>query len=232
MFDIYFIILVIPAIILSLWASTKVNLTYKKYSKVYNSKGITGAQAARMVLDRNGLFNVKIEEVKGEMTDHYDPKTNIVRLSEGVYSSSSTAAIGIACHEVGHAIQYAEDYAPAKFRMAIVPVTNIGSRLALPLIFAGIFLSLLAEWTYIFVYIGIACFGLSAIFQLVTLPTEFNASRRAINAIETNEILYDNEIVGTKKVLSAAALTYVAALAVSVMQLLRLVLIFSGGRRD
>lgn len=232
MFDIYYLVLVLPAIIFAMWASAKVNSTYKKYENVYNSRGITGAQAARMVLDRNGLSNVNIERVSGQLTDHYDPKTNVVRLSDGVYSSTSTAAIGIACHEVGHAIQYAEDYAPAKFRMAIVPITNIGSRLALPLILIGILLSAMSELSFYFIYAGIGCFALSTLFQLVTLPTEFNASSRAINSIEANGILYGDEIQGTKKVLTAAALTYVAALAVSVTQLLRLLLIFGGRRRD
>ncbi len=232
MFDIYYLVLVLPAIIFAMWASAKVNSTYKKYENVYNSRGITGAQAARMVLDRNGLSNVNIERVSGQLTDHYDPKTNVVRLSDGVYSSTSTAAIGIACHEVGHAIQYAEDYAPAKFRMAIVPITNIGSRLALPLILIGILLSAMSQFSYYFIYAGIGCFSLSTLFQLVTLPTEFNASSRAIMSIEANGILYGDEIQGTKKVLTAAALTYVAALAVSVTQLLRLLLIFGGRRRD
>lgn len=232
MFDIYYLILVLPAVIFAMWASSKINSTYKKYEKVYNSRGITGAQAARMVLDNNGLSHVKIEKISGQLTDHYDPKANIIRLSEGVYSSSSTAAVGIACHEVGHAIQYAEDYSPAKLRMAIVPITNLGSKLSMPLIIIGILLSTLSTISIYFIYAGIACFGLSTFFQLVTLPTEFNASRRAINSIEANGILYGDEIKGTKKVLTAAALTYVAALAVSLTQLLRLVLIFGGRNRD
>ncbi len=232
MFDIYYLILVLPAVFFAMWASSKVNSTYKKYENVYNSRGITGAQAARMVLDNNGLTNVKIERISGQLTDHYDPKANIVRLSDGVYSSSSTAAVGIACHEVGHAMQYAEDYAPAKLRMAIVPITNFGSKLAMPLILIGVLLSTLSALSFYFVYAGIACFGLSTFFQLITLPTEFNASKRAIDSIEANGILYDSEIEGTKKVLTAAALTYVAALAVSVTQLLRLLLIFGGRRRN
>lgn len=232
MFDIYYLILVLPAVIFSIWASSKVNSTYKKYENVFNQKGITGAKAARTVLDNNGLTNVRIERVSGRLTDHYDPKTNIVRLSDGVYSSTSTAAVGIACHEVGHAIQYAENYSPAKLRMAIVPITNLGSKLAIPLIIIGILLSTMSLLSVYFIYAGIACFGLSTFFQLITLPTEFNASKRAINSIVANGILCDNEIDGTKKVLTAAALTYVAALAVSVTQLLRLLLIFGGRRRD
>lgn len=231
-FDVYYLILVLPAVLFAMWASAKVNSTYKEYEKVKNLKGITGAQAARMVLDRNGLSNVNVERVSGQLTDHYDPKENVIRLSDGVYSSTSTAAVGIACHEVGHAIQYAEDYSPAKFRMAIVPITNIGSWLAMPLIIVGIILGTLSEFSAFFVYAGIACFSLSTLFQLVTLPTEFNASRRAINSIEANGILYGEEIEGTKKVLTAAALTYVAALAVSLMQLLRLLLLFGGRDND
>ncbi len=231
-FDVYYLILVLPAVIFAMWASAKVNSTYKKYENVYNSKGITGAQAARMVLDRNGLSHVSVERVSGHLSDHYDPKTNVVRLSDSVYSSTSTAAVGIACHEVGHAIQYAEDYSPAKFRMAIVPITNIGSWLAMPLIIIGVIIGTMSEFSAYFVYAGIGCFSLSTLFQLVTLPTEFNASRRAVNSIEANGILYGEEIEGTKKVLTAAALTYVAALAVSITQLLRLLLLFGGRDND
>lgn len=229
--DIYYLILVLPAVLFAMWASAKVNSTYKKYENVYNSKGITGAQAARMVLDQNGLTDVKIERISGNLTDHFDPKSNVIRLSEGVYSSTSTASVGIACHEVGHAIQHAEGYTPIKIRAAIVPITNIGSKLAVPLIILGIILTGMSELFFNLVYVGIACFALSALFQLITLPTEFDASKRAIESIELNGILYDEEIVGTKKVLSAAALTYVAALAVALMQLLRLVLVFTK-RRD
>jgi Zn-dependent membrane protease YugP len=232
MFDIYYLILVLPAILFAMWASSKVNSTYRKYEKVYNSRGITGAQAARMVLDSNGLTNVRIEHIAGQLTDHYDPKANVIRLSDSVYLSNSTAAVGVACHEAGHAIQYAENYAPIKIRAMIVPITNIGSRLAMPLIILGIVLSALSLAFYNLIYVGIACFGLSALFQLITLPTEFNASRRAIDAIESNGVLLGNEIDGAKKVLTAAALTYVAALAVSLTQLLRLLLIFGGRRKN
>jgi Zn-dependent membrane protease YugP len=229
-FDWTYLIFVMPAVIFAMWASAKVNSTYRKYQNQGNARGITGAQAARTVLDQNGLSHVKIERTQGELTDHYDPANNVIRLSDGVYSSTSTAAIGIACHEVGHAIQYAEHYAPAKIRSAIVPVTNIGSRLAFPLILLGIILGSLYESLWVLIYVGIGCFALSTVFQLVTLPTEFNASRRAVEAIEANGMLYDSEMEGTKKVLTAAALTYVAALAVSLMQLLRLVYLFN--RRD
>ncbi|MBE7092481.1 MAG: zinc metallopeptidase [Clostridiales bacterium] len=231
-FDWTYLVLVMPAVIFALWASAKVNSTYNEYQNQLNSKNITAYQAARMVLDYNGLNEVKIERVNGNLTDHYDPKANVVRLSDSVYSSTSTAAIGIACHEVGHAIQFAEDYAPAKFRMAIVPITNIGSRLALPLILLGVVFSALSPFFSNLIYIGIGCFGLSTVFQLVTLPTEFDASNRAIYSIESNSILVGEEVYGAKKVLNAAALTYVAALAVSLMQFLRLLLIFGGRRRS
>ncbi len=231
MFDIYYLVLVLPAVIFAMWASSKVNSTYKKYEKVYNSRGMSGAQAARLVLDQNGLTDIKIEKISGNLTDHFDPKSKVIRLSEGVYESTSTAAVGIACHEVGHAIQHAEGYAPIKIRTAIIPITNIGSKLAVPLIILGLILTGMSEMFFNLVYVGIACFSLSTLFQLVTLPTEFNASNRAIQSIEANGILYGEEVEGTKKVLTAAALTYVAALAVSLMQLLRLVLMFSR-RRD
>ena len=231
MFDIYYLVLVLPAVIFAMWASSKVNSTYKKYEKVYNSRGMNGAQAARLVLDQNGLTDIKIEKISGNLTDHFDPKSKVIRLSEGVYESTSTAAVGIACHEVGHAIQHAEGYVPIKIRTAIIPLTNIGSKLAVPLIILGLILTGMSEMFFNLVYVGIACFSLSTLFQLVTLPAEFNASNRAIQSIEANGILYGEEVEGTKKVLTAAALTYVAALAVSLMQLLRLVLMFSR-RRD
>ena len=226
-----YIVLVLPAVLFAAWASSRVNSTFSKYSSHYNSRHITGAQAARYVLDRNGLRNVRIERVSGSLTDHYDPQANVIRLSEDVYNSTSTAAVGVACHEAGHAIQHAENYAPVKIRAAIIPITNIGSRLAVPLIILGLVLSSLNSiWTSI-AYLGIACFGLSTVFQLVTLPTEFNASKRALTAIESGNLLVNEELEGAKKVLTAAALTYVAALAVSLMQLLRFVLIV-GRRRD
>lgn len=231
-FDMTYIILVLPAVIFSLWASSRVNSTFKKYSKQYNSKGITGAQAARSVLDRNGLRNVAIERISGSLTDHYDPKANVIRLSDSVYDSTSTAAIGVACHEAGHAVQHAENYAPVKIRTAIVPITNIGSKLSMPLILLGIVLSSFGSIFIQIAYLGIICFCACVFFQLVTLPTEFNASSRAMAAIEESHLLNDTEQKSAKKVLSAAAMTYVAALAVSVMQLLRLVLLVSGRRRD
>lgn len=226
-----YIILVLPFVILSMIASSSVNSTFKKYSNVFSLRGLTGAEAARRVLEDNGVLDVNIERVSGHLTDHYDPKTNVIRLSDSVYDSTSVAAIGVACHEAGHAVQHAENYAPVKIRTAIVPITNIGSKLSIPLIFIGIALSYLGSFYSMIAYIGVALFGLSVIFQLVTLPTEFNASRRAINAVSNNGILTDDEVKGARKVLTAAAMTYVAALAVSVMQMLRLFLLVSGSRR-
>lgn len=229
--DMTYIVLVLPAVIFAMWASAHVNNTFSKYSQQLNRRGITGAQAARYVLDHNGCRNVRILKVAGELTDHYDPRDNVIRLSESVYDSYSSAAIGVACHEAGHAIQYAENYAPIKMRAAIIPITNIGSRLAVPLIMLGLILCALEPAWIGVAYIGIACFALSTVFQLLTLPTEFNASSRAIAAIEGSNLLAGDELDGAKKVLKAAALTYVAALAVSLMQLLRL-LILVNRRRD
>ena len=229
--DTTYIVLVLPAVIFALWASSHVNSTFNKYSKQFNSRNLTGAQAARFVLDRNGCRDVRIERVSGNLTDHYDPRANVIRLSDSVYDSTSSAAVGVACHEAGHAIQYAENYAPIKMRAAIIPVTNIGSKLAVPLIILGLFLCSMESSLIAISYLGIACFGLSTVFQLLTLPTEFNASNRAIAAIENSNLLMNDELTGAKKVLKAAALTYVAALAVSLMQLLRL-LILVNRRRD
>lgn len=226
-----YIVYVLPAVIFAMWASANVNSTFKKYAKIHSRRGITGAEAARKVLDSKGLTNVRIERVSGNLTDHYDPRTNVIRLSDTVYSDTSEAAIGVACHEAGHAMQYAESYAPIKLRNAIIPVTNIGSKLSMPLILIGIFLSYLSDYLIIFAYVGIICFAFSTVFQLVTLPTEFNASRRALAAIDDCGILDSEERSGAKKVLSAAALTYVAALAVSIMQLLRLITLVNR-RRD
>ena len=230
-FDWTYMVLVLPCIILSLWASSRVNSTFKKYSQQHSIRRITGAQAAQRVLSANGVSGVRIERVSGNLTDHYDPKTNVIRLSDSVHDSSSTAAIGVACHEAGHAVQYAQSYAPIKLRAAIIPVTNFGSRLAMPLILIGILLSAFGELSTSLVYLGIACFGLSLVFQLITLPVEFNASRRAMEAIESGNLLTEEEQRGAKKTLSAAAMTYVAATAVALAQLLRLIAIFGRGRR-
>ena len=230
-FDWTYIVLVLPCVILSLWASANVNGTFKRYSKQFSHRGVTGAQAAAQVLSANGVTGVRIERISGSLTDHFDPTTNVIRLSDDVYGSTSTAAIGVACHEAGHAVQYAQDYAPIKLRAAIIPVTNFGSQLAMPLILLGIVLSAFGSMSDLLIYLGIGCFGLSLVFQLVTLPVEFNASRRALVAIEEGELLTDEELMGARKTLRAAALTYVAATAVALAQLLRLLAIFGGRRR-
>ena len=230
-FDWTYVVLVLPCVLLSLWASSSVNSTFQRYSQQHSRRGITGAQAAERVLRSNGVSGVRIERVSGNLTDHYDPKSNVIRLSDSVYGSTSTAAIGVACHEAGHAVQYAQSYGPIKLRAAIIPITNIGSKLAMPLILIGLLMTAFEGLSYSFVYLGIACFGLSLVFQLVTLPVEFNASRRAMAAIESGELLTEEEQRGAKKTLTAAAMTYVAATAVSLAQLLRLVLIFGGRRR-
>ena len=230
-FDWTYVVLVLPCVLLSLWASSSVNSTFKRYSQQHSRRGITGAQAAERVLRSNGVSGVRIERVAGNLTDHYDPRANVIRLSDSVYSSTSTAAIGVACHEAGHAVQYAQSYGPIKLRAAIIPITNIGSKLAMPLILIGLLLAAFENLSFGFVYLGIACFGLSLVFQLVTLPVEFNASRRAMAAIESAELLTEEEQKGARKTLSAAAMTYVAATAVSLAQLLRLILVFGGRRR-
>ena len=230
-FDWTYIVLVLPCILLSLWASSHVNSTFKKYSTQYSIRRITGAEAAQRVLSANGVRGVRIDRVSGNLTDHYDPTTNVIRLSDSVYSSTSTAAIGVACHEAGHAVQYAENYAPIKLRAAIIPLTNFGSKIAMPLILAGLLLTTLGSFSDTLVYLGIAAFGLSLVFQIVTLPVEFNASRRAMQAIEQTGILTEDEQRGARKTLSAAAMTYVAATAVALAQLLRLILLFGGRRR-
>lgn len=230
-FDWTYVILVLPALLLALWARSNVSSTFNKYSQVSNSRGITGAEAARRVLDANGLYNVQILTVDGDLTDHFDPEENVIRLSSSVYGSSSVAAVGVACHEAGHAVQHAQNYLPVKIRTAIVPVTNFGSKLSMPLIIGGLFLASLAPGLIALSYAGLICFGLCAVFQIVTLPTEFNASNRALRTIEEMDILCVDELGGAKKVLRAAALTYVAALAVTLMQLLRFILIVSSRRR-
>ena len=228
-YDYWYIVLVMPAVIFSIIASVKVNSTFEKYSKVRSSRGITGAEAARRVLDANGLYGVKIERVSGNLTDHFNPRDNTIYLSQSVHDNPSAAAIGVAAHEAGHAVQHAVGYLPIKIRSAIIPATNFASKLAIPLIILGLLLE--ASGFISLAYVGVACFGMSTLFQLVTLPTEFNASRRALNAIESSGILARDEIGGARKVLSAAAMTYVAAFAVSLMQLLRLLLIVGGNSR-
>lgn len=229
--DSSYLILVLPCILLSLWASANVNSTFKKYSRQFSSRRITGAEAALRVLHANGITNIRIDRINGNLTDHFDPTSNVIRLSDGVYDNTSTAAIGVACHEAGHAVQYADGYYPIKLRAAIIPVTNFGSRLAMPLIIIGLLLSAFASVSNFLVHLGIACFSLSLIFQLITLPVEFNASRRALQAIDSGELLTSDERRGAKATLTAAALTYVAATAVAFAQLVRLLVLFGGRRR-
>ena len=217
------ILLVIPGLIISIWAQIKVTTTFNKYSKIQTASRTTGYSAARRILDENGLSHVAIEQVRGHLSDHYDPRANVIRLSEEVYSSSSPAAIGVAAHEAGHAIQYAKNYAPIKLRSALVSVTRFSSSLTIPMFFIGLILAneplMLAG---IFLYVAIV------FFQLVTLPVEFNASSRAISVLESSKMLNQDELSASKKVLSAAALTYVAALLTSLLTLLRLFLLLSG----
>ena len=225
-------LILIPCLLLSAWASSNVNKTFEKYSKQRSMRGLTGAEAARRVLQASGVGGVRIERINGHLTDHYDQRTNVIRLSDSVYDSTSTAAIGVACHEADHAVQYAVHYGPIKLRAAIIPVTNIGSKLAMPLIMLGVALTTLSIFFYSLVYVGILCFSLSLIFQLVTLPVEFDASNRALKAIEHSELLTAAELAGAKKTLRAAAMTYVAATAVAAAQLMRLLLVFGRRRRD
>lgn len=236
--DIYYILLVLPAMLFSFWASARVNSTFKRYSQMRNSRGMTGADAARAVLAANGVAGVRIERVSGNLTDHYDPRDNVIRLSDRVYDAATPAAVGVAAHEAGHAVQYATNYAPIKLRAAIVNVTNIGSRLSIPLIVIGLLLMSirsLAAYSDFFYYValfGVLCFGLCVVFQLITLPTEYNASRRAKQTIESCNMLTLEEQQGVKRVLSAAALTYVAALTVAIANFLRLLMIVGRRRTD
>ena len=225
-FDYTYVVLVLPFVLLSLWASSNVNRTFKKYRQQHSRRGLTAAQAAQRVLAANGVSGVQIQRIGGNLTDHYDPRTNVIRLSDDVYNSTSTAAIGVACHEAGHAVQYAQGYAPIKLRAAIIPITNFGSKIAMPLILLGLLFSFSGHFSYTMIYLGIGCFSLSLVFQLVTLPVEFNASRRAMTAIEQSRLLTDDEQTGARKTLQAAALTYVAATALSLAQVLRLLVLF------
>lgn len=225
-YDHYYLILVVPAIIISLVAQMKVTSTYKKYSQQLSRGGKTAKEITRMILDMNGLQNVRIESVSGSLSDHYDPRAQVIRLSDTVRNDISVASIGVAAHEAGHAIQHAQGYSPIKLRNTILPIANIGSRLSVPLILLGIILSYEPLVTF-----GILAFSAVLLFQVVTLPVEFNASNRALATLKANNILSGEELSGAKKVLSAAAMTYVSAVLVSAMQLLRLVLI-SRNRRN
>ncbi len=223
-FDVYYIYLILPALIISVIAQIKVKSTFSKYSNVH--AGLTGAEAAERVLHSHGVYNVRIERVSGNLTDHFDPRSNVIRLSESVYDSASVAAVGVAAHEAGHAVQYAESYSPIMLRNKIVPVVSFGSSISWIVLILGVFLSMPA-----LLWLGIGLFSLSTVFHLITLPVEFNASRRAIETIDSKALLSDEQTKGAKKVLSAAAVTYVAALLMSLAQLLRIVLLFGNRRR-
>lgn len=224
----YFLVLI--GVVLSLLASARVKSTFQKYSRIRNSRGITGAEAAQRVLQQAGIHDVVVERVAGNLTDHYDPRNKVLRLSDSVYGSSSVAAVGVATHECGHAIQHAKGYAPLTFRSVLVPVANIGAQISWPLIIIGLMITSKSSW--ILIEAGILAFSLSVLFQLVTLPVEFNASKRAIRCIADSGMMYGEEIVAAKKVLNAAALTYVASAAGSILQLLRLVMLTGGRRRN
>lgn len=221
-------ILIIIAAIISLIAQGLVKSTFSRYSRVAGARGITGAQAAEIILRANGINDVTVQRVSGSLTDHYDPRTKTVNLSETVYNKTSVAAVGVAAHECGHAIQHDVGYVPLTFRSALVPVANIGSQLSWVFIILGLILS----YNHTLITIGILMFSLAVLFQLVTLPVEFNASSRALEQLETQGILDRREIGGTRKVLSAAALTYVASAATAILQLLRLIILFGGDKRD
>ena len=230
-YDYTYWMMLLPVLLITIYAQAKVSSNFNKYSRITNRRYLTGAQAAEAVLRQHGIYDVRIERVAGKLTDHYDPRTNVIRLSSSVYDSPTIAAVGVAAHEAGHAVQYAVGYGPIRLRSALIPVTQVGSQFGIVLLFLGIILSF--EPLFL---VGIVLFGATTVFQLVTLPVEFNASHRAIETIESGHLLDDEELVGAKKVLSAAALTYVAALLTSVVQLLRFILLFAarndrGGRR-
>lgn len=222
-------LLVVIGVIICLLASAKMNSTFSKYSRVRNHSGMTGREAAETVLRRAGIYDVRVEHVSGNLTDHYDPKNKVLRLSDATYSSTSVAAMGVAAHECGHAIQHAQGYAPLKFRSTLVPVANFGSQIAWPLIILGLIFS--SNMSSLFLTLGVLAFSMAVLFQLVTLPVEFDASNRAIRILAGSGMLYEDEVKHTRKVLTAAALTYVASAASSILQLLRIVLI-ANRRRD
>ena len=220
-------ILVLIGAVLSLWAYATVKSTYNKYSRVYSYSGLTGAQAAAQILRQAGIYDVRIEHVSGNLTDHYDPKARVLRLSDSVYGSNSVAAIGVAAHECGHAIQDQEDYVPLRFRSAFVPIANLGTQVAFPILLLGVFLGS----SHFLIQVGLLCFFFGVLFQLITLPVEFNASGRAVRILRETGMMSDDELSKTKKVLSAAAMTYVAAAAASILSMLRLIILFGGNRR-
>lgn len=220
--------LVLIGAVLCMIASAKVNSTYRKYARVRSMSGMTGAEAAQRILNYNGIYDVRVEHIRGNLTDHYDPSSKVLRLSDAVYGSNSVAAIGVAAHECGHAVQHQKGYAPLKFRSALVPVANIGSRIGLPLVILGVIFGGAGS---MMVQIGIWIFSAAVLFQIVTLPVEFNASNRAMHMLSQYGILGQQEVGHVRKVLGAAALTYVAAAASSILQLLRLFILFGGGSR-
>lgn len=227
-----YLLFMLPALLLGMWAQMKVKGTFNKYSRIGNSRHMTGEQAARMILDKNGLYNIAVERVAGELTDHYDPRAGVIRLSSSVYSSTSIGAIGVAAHEAGHAVQHAEGYVPIQVRNKIVPVCNFGSSAGPVLILAGcLFAGRGSNFGMNLILVGIALFSLVALFQLVTLPVEFDASKRALRVIEQSGQFAREDYRGAKKVLSAAAMTYVAALVTSVMQILYYITRYLGGGR-
>ena len=229
--DIYYILLVIPAVVIALIAQVKVKSTYKKYSKVLNSRGVTGAMAAKAILDYYGITDVSIQGIAGSLTDNFNPTSKVISLSEGVFNNSTVAAVGIACHEAGHAAQHADNSKPLMIRNSIIPVCNIGSTLGLPLAIIGFFLCQYSQIFEFLIYVGLALYAFVFLFHLVTLPTEIDASRRAIRVIEETGLLQQDEIGGAKKVLFAAAMTYVASMLVALANLLRFVIRFTGNRR-
>lgn len=223
-------IMVLIGAVICLVASARVKSTYAKYNKVRSACGLTGAQAAERMLQMSGIYDVKVQHISGNLTDHYNPAKKTLNLSDSVYNSTSVAAIGVASHECGHAIQHQKAYVPLQLRTAIVPVANIGSTLAWPLIIIGLLFN--STMSSVLISVGIWAFSLAVLFQLVTLPVEFNASARALNFLDTTGTLSQEELEGTKKVLKAAALTYVASAAAAILQLLRLILLFGGKNRD
>ncbi len=228
-YDISYLIFMLPAIILSMWAQFKVKSAYNQYSKIPNSRGLTGEAAARAVLSAHGITNVKIEHIKGIMTDHFSPTENIIRLSDGVFSQNSIVAVCIAAHEAGHAVQHAEGYVPNKIRSSVIPVANISSKLAIPIILLGFIIQ--SSASDILIWTGIIAYSLAVLVYLVTLPVEFDASKRALQTIQGTRMLDENEYKGAKKVLSAAAMTYVASALTALIQFLRLVSAVTGRKR-
>lgn len=221
-------ILVLIGALLSMWASARVNSTYNKYARVYSRSGLTGAEAAQRILQGAGIYDVRVEHISGNLTDHYDPRSKVLRLSDSVYGSTSVAALGVAAHECGHAIQDDVSYAPLRIRNTFVPIANLGTKAAIPILMIG----LLFTASDTLINIGLICFACGTMFQIITLPVEFNASARAIDILGNTQMLSRDELKHTKKVLSAAAMTYVAAAAASILSLLRLILLFGGRRRD